>query len=117
MSVSKILESIHRVQGVHGAYGWKEHFFNFRSVPKDKLENFRALFTGYLASFIQSGIPTDPTGTAAWTPVNPHAVTDKPVMQFNLSTADHAFMKPSVYFSNEAQEEPLGMGMCEGVNV
>lgn len=90
--------------------------FNFRSVPKDKLENFRELFTGYLASFIQSGIPTDPTGTAAWTPVNPHAA-DKPVMQFNLSTADHAFMKPSVYFSNEAQEEPLGMGMCECVNV
>ena len=74
------------------------------SVPKDKLENFRELFTGYLASFIQSGIPLDPTGTAAWTPVNPHAA-DKPVMQFNLSTADHAFMKPSVYFSNEAQED------------
>lgn len=97
---------------VDGKSFFLQFVFSFRSVPKDKLENFRELFTGYLASFIQSGIPTDPTGTASWTPVNPHAA-DKPVMQFNLSTADHAFMKPSVYFSNEAQEEPLGMGICE----
>lgn len=76
-----------------------------RSFPKDKLQSFRALFTGYLASFVKSGIPIAPIGAAAWS-------SDGPVMEFNLSKANHAFMSPLVYYSDEAQQDNPGGGIA-----
>lgn len=71
------------------------------SFPKDKLQSFRALFTGYLASFVKSGIPVAPIGAGgSWS-------SDGPVMEFNLSKANHAFMSPLVYYSDEAQQEMI----------
>lgn len=77
------------------------------SFPKDELQSFRALFTGYLASFVKSGIPIAPIAPTAPIGAGVAWSSDGPVMEFNLSKANHAFLSPLVYYSDEAQQEMI----------
>ena len=82
-----------------------------RSFPKDELQSFRALFTGYLASFVKSGIPIAPIAPSAPIGAGVAWSSDGPVMEFNLSKANHAFLSPLVYYSDEAQQDNPGGGI------
>lgn len=82
-----------------------------RSFPKDKLQSFRALFTGYLASFVKSGIPIAPIAPIAPIGAGVAWSSDGPVMEFNLSKANHAFLSPLVYYSDEARQDNPGGGI------